>query len=141
VSLLVVDASVVIKWCLPERPGEQDADIALAIMEAFVHGDLCLLQPVHWLAEAAAVLARLDPDLALEKVALLQDLELPDHASPEVWHRAVSLACDLQHHLFDTLYHALALEQPEARLVTADESYFSKARSLGSIVHLRELDS
>lgn len=140
-SLLVVDASVVVKWCLPDRPDEQDADKALAIMEAFVQGDLRLLQPAHWLAEAAAVLARLDPERAQEMVALLHDLEIHEHTSPEVWCCAVKLACDLRHHLFDTLYHALALEHPGGLLVTADDAYFTKARSQGSIVRLCDFAS
>jgi hypothetical protein len=37
--------------------------------------------------------------------------------------------------LFDTLYHAVALEEG-ATLVTADETYFSKAKGLGGIVSL-----
>jgi len=36
------------------------------------------------------------------------------------------------HHLFDTLYHAVALEEG-ARLVTADAAYFAKAKDLGGI--------
>jgi hypothetical protein len=38
----------------------------------------------------------------------------------------------LKHHLFDTLYHAVALEE-QATLVTADEVYFGKAKDLGAI--------
>ena len=48
------------------------------------------------------------------------------------------LAVTLNHHLFDTLYHATALSQPNAALVTADERYFSKAAALGQIVRLRD---
>jgi len=36
------------------------------------------------------------------------------------------------HHLFDTLYHAVALEEG-ATLVTADAAYFAKAKDLGGI--------
>ncbi|XTI71605.1 hypothetical protein ACQAYK_07835 [Acidithiobacillus sp. AC3] len=38
------------------------------------------------------------------------------------------------HHLFETLYHALALLHPEAVLVTADRRYFVKAQREGSIM-------
>jgi hypothetical protein len=34
--------------------------------------------------------------------------------------------------MFDTLYHAMALEN-EATLVTADDAYFAKAYRLGNI--------
>ena len=37
----------------------------------------------------------------------------------------------LDHHLFDTLYHAVALEEG-AMLVTADTAYFAKAKDLGA---------
>ncbi len=45
---------------------------------------------------------------------------------------------DLDRHLFDTLYHAVALEEG-ATLVTADEVHFAKARRLGNIELLADL--
>jgi hypothetical protein len=39
--------------------------------------------------------------------------------------------------LFDTLYHATALEY-DARLVTADDRYHRKAHTLPGIIHLRD---
>ena len=50
--------------------------------------------------------------------------------------RAIDLARQLDHPLFDTLYHALALATPGATLVTADSRYFDKARHLGQIAWL-----
>jgi predicted nucleic acid-binding protein len=47
------------------------------------------------------------------------------------------MAIELRHHLFDTLYHAVALERG-ASLVTADDAYFRKAYRLGGIVRLAE---
>jgi predicted nucleic acid-binding protein len=49
---------------------------------------------------------------------------------------ACTLAIDLGHHLFDTLYHAVALEA-DACLVTADDRYHRKAGALPGIRHLR----
>jgi hypothetical protein len=37
------------------------------------------------------------------------------------------------------LYHAVALHAPEATLVTADQRYFDKARSIGQILRLGDL--
>jgi hypothetical protein len=51
--------------------------------------------------------------------------------------RAADMSVALNHHLFDTLYHSLALEEG-ATLVTADEVYFAKAKDLGAIVPLAE---
>ena len=48
------------------------------------------------------------------------------------------VAIDLRQHLFDTLYHAVALETPGASLITADDKYFASAASRGGIVRLSE---
>jgi hypothetical protein len=40
--------------------------------------------------------------------------------------------------LFDTLYHAVALDTPEAVLVTADQRHLDAARRHGRIGALRE---
>jgi hypothetical protein len=57
-----VNASVAIKWLLPDRAGEADSDRALVLLWAVRAGTVELIQPPHWLAEATAVLARLSPD-------------------------------------------------------------------------------
>jgi hypothetical protein len=49
--------------------------------------------------------------------------------------RAGRLAVDLDHHLFDTLYHAGALER-EATLITADERYVCKTGPRGRLALL-----
>jgi Ca2+-binding RTX toxin-like protein len=41
-----------------------------------------------------------------------------------------------QHHLFDTLYHAVALQTPGALCVTADRRYLAKAHPVGQIAWL-----
>jgi hypothetical protein len=43
------------------------------------------------------------------------------------------LAIRLNHHVFDTLYHAVALSVPQTTLVTADETYYRKAQAFGAI--------
>lgn len=52
--------------------------------------------------------------------------------------RACRLSIELNHHLFDTLYHAVALETADTVLVTADWHYLDKARHLGRIISLEE---
>jgi predicted nucleic acid-binding protein len=53
-----------------------------------------------------------------------------------VYLKAVQLAASLNHHLFDTLYHAAALTHSSAVLITADEKYRLKAHTLGRILPL-----
>ncbi len=55
--------------------------------------------------------------------------------------KAVDLAIRLEHHVFDTLYHAVAFEYRDARFVTADDGYYRKADPAGRIVRLSEFAS
>jgi predicted nucleic acid-binding protein len=133
---LVLDASVVLKWFFKHRPAEADSAAALALLKAVGDGTVSLYQPPHFVAEVAAVLAREMPDQAQARLADLLDIEMRCVDDPQVMARAVSLATRYKHHVFDTLYHAVALETPDALLVTADEAYLRKASGQGRIVGL-----
>ena len=137
-TTVVVDASVVLKWILPSRFDESHSKEALDVLRGIQAARLDALQPPHWLAEAGAVLARLAPELAEEAISLLYSFEFPASADLAVYRQAVRMAASLREHVFDTLYHAVALQQPNAMLVTADERYYRKASSLGRIVRLGE---
>ena len=132
---LVVDASVAVKWFLPDPSREADADRAAELLRAIGDGRVDLLQPPHWLAEVAAVIARLRPEIAAAAIDLLDTMELATAADAGLYKRASRLAQQLDQHLFDTLYHALALAN-DALLVTADDRYLRKAGRLGKIVAL-----
>jgi predicted nucleic acid-binding protein len=135
---LVVDASVVVKWILPDRDHEPHSNRALELLGDIRAGRAEVVQPIHWLAEVAAVTARLAPEVSREVIGLLHAMELPTLDEPETYFRACDLAADLDHHVFDTLYHAVALSLADARLVTADERYWRKARRVGRIERLRD---
>jgi predicted nucleic acid-binding protein len=130
---LVVDASVALKWFFHERAGETDAAAALDILQGFVNGRHSLLQPAHFQAEVCAVLAREAPDRMERQLANLRALGLRSRDDDLIYWRAMQLSSQLNHHLFDTLYHALALETDDAVLVTADEAYCRKAAALGRL--------
>ena len=136
--IVVADASVALKWFLFDSSVKDHSEIALSIFEAAVLGRIQLLQPVHFIAEVAAVLARSKPDEAQDDLLDLIAIERRTVESPMVYARAVALATHLKHHLFDTLYHALALETPGAIFVTADRSYFDKAQHLSQIAWLAD---
>jgi predicted nucleic acid-binding protein len=139
VNRLVIDASVVVKWVLPQREEEADTDQAFAVLERVRTGVVGVHQPVHWLAEVASVLVRLSPDTAAVDVADLYAMNLPVEGGPEVYLIACDLARSLNHHVFDTLYHAVALTLADTVLVTADIRYERDARRRGAIVLLRDL--
>lgn len=137
---LVVDASVALKWFFRERDDEADIDPALALLSALDAGRIAMLQPPHFLAEVAAVLAREKPDTAHEDLADLQLVDWQVIDGPAVYSVAIDLARDLRRHVFDTLYHAVALHEPDTRLVTADERYYANAQDHGHILRLPELE-
>lgn len=137
-AVIVVDASVTIKALLPENVREADSDRALDLWRRVREGRVWVCQPAHWLAEIAAVLARLSPDTVQDDVRDLHEMELPVLDTPAVYETACHLAVDLSHHLFDTLYHAVALNLDDGVLVTADESYRRKAVDWGRVVRLVE---
>lgn len=136
--IVVVDASVAVKWFVSVKPDEEHADRALKILEQTAGGSIRLVQPPHFLAEVAAVLARLKPDAAQEDLSDLLHIEHEIMDTPQTYATALTLAMRHQQHLFDTLYHAVALQTPGATLVTSDARYFAKARGEGRIALLSE---
>ena len=135
--IAVIDASVIVKWFFQDPIREPDSDRALAVLEGIRRGAIEPMQPPHWLAEVAAVITRLHPRLAEEAIDLLDAMEFPVTGAAAVYKRAAALASNLNQHLFDTLYHAVALEVG-ATLVSADRRYYRKALHLGQIVYLAD---
>ena len=84
------------------------------------------------------MLSRLQPNQAQQSIDNLAQLNITWAAPTVAYAKAIDLACQLDHHLFDTLYHAVALSVPGAILVTADKRYFDKARHLGQIALLAD---
>jgi predicted nucleic acid-binding protein len=58
---LVVDASVIVKWLLQDAVREDDTARTTSLMQQVLVDENEIMQPVHSLAEVAAVLARLNP--------------------------------------------------------------------------------
>jgi predicted nucleic acid-binding protein len=136
--ICVVDASLAVKWFAEgDRALREDhMDPALEILKASTRGALDFYQPPHFPAEVAAVVSRLKPDRAQQYIDDLAQLNIT-WASPIVaYTRAIDLARQLDHHLFETLYYAVALSIPGAVLVTADRRYFVKAQHVGQIAWL-----
>jgi len=137
--ILVVDASVAAKWFLHFRRDEQHTQRALEILAGIDDGRVQMLQPPHFIAEMGAVLAREKPQDALADLADLMAVEFEQVGEPTIYKTACKLALNLGHHLFDTLYHAVAIHTQGALLVTADRKYFDKAKTVGHITYLADL--
>ena len=137
---LVVDASVALKWFFRERGDEADLAPALALLRGVQEDRVTLHQPPHFVAEVSAVLASQSssPRAAHASLRDLLDIEMQIVESEALYARAMSLAARYGHHLFDTLYHAVAFEAGDAVLVTADVRYARKAGIEGRIVRLAD---
>lgn len=135
--MIVVDASVAVKWLLPE---EGD----LAAQELLTGGEI-LVSPSLIRVEVAAAVARKvrfdeieveDGDSAI--TLWFQSLSdgvitlMPDEADMR---GAWKIAVGLKHPLQDCLYLALA-ERVGARLITADEKFAAKAGQRYSSIRL-----
>ena len=114
----VVDASVALKWSLPE----EDSDLARELLRK------TLIAPDWWLVEAGNGLwksvGRREISAA-EAVVLLADLNDVPVTSVDartILGPAVMLGCELNHPVYDCLYLALAVER-DIGLVTADSRF------------------
>ena len=115
---LVIDASVALKWVIPEA----DSDAATALF------DEELIAPSLWLAESASALWRhvrlqqMTPDQALGRLAELA--RAPVASLPIAAHiaAALQLAIELRHPIYDCLYLAVALSH-DTLVVTADRRF------------------
>jgi len=120
-TVLVVDASIALKWVMTEA-GSDEASLLLADM---VDRDLSLVAPEHLLGEignglrkrvAQGALSADDALAAMEAIAAL-DLELV--GGSERWFRSLSAALEWEVTTYDALYVLLAVDL-DAELITAD---------------------
>lgn len=124
--IVVLDASVAVKWYVRE----QGSDQAVQLLD---REDLHFVAPDLFRAEIANALLRQNRSGQLSEAALdsaLADLTftMPELVpSAEIIDRAVVLARILAHPVYDCLYLSLA-ERRDTVLVTADEEFVSRCR-------------
>ncbi len=135
---IVVDASVALKWFIGAEGDEPHTESAMQLLRGIDDDRLRLIQPPHFFAEVAAVLARVAPLSAADNLRDLWRIKWQVEDSTSVYLLATELATQFQHHLFDTLYHAIAIHTQASTLVTADDRYFSKSRRRGRIQRLAD---
>ena len=130
-TLLVVDASVAVKWYVPEDLSEQ----AQTILDRCVDNGLELAVPDLICTEVGNALwkrqrsadprVQIAPELANEHVAkFLSDLDVFGFdivPTDGLLADAYALACQHDHPLYDAVYVALS-KQRNCRLVTADKA-------------------
>lgn len=121
----VVDATVAVKWILPESGSsaaaalrEQDTDLIAPSLVAAEVGNAI------WKAIRQGSLGRSDGLDGFEAVLGWFQSLIPIE---ELHVRALTLAIELRHPIYDCFYLALA-ERESAQLVTADEGMIAAAR-------------
>jgi predicted nucleic acid-binding protein len=121
---LVIDASVALKWFLPNEP---DAGIALGIVREggfLIAPDLVIAE----VCNAAWKSARLGLITGIQVSEIAAELSRffgAIVATAPLAHRAVAIAGQLDHPVYDALYIALA-ERDNAQLITADSRLVGK---------------
>lgn len=137
-NTFTLDANVIIKWIFSENIHEAHTSQALNLLHAIKKGLINIVQPPHWLAETMAVIVRINPEIAEKTIELFNAMEFSIFDEPEIYHTACKLSHRYQHHLFDTLYHAVALNNKSSQFITADEKYYRKSFKEGAIIRLTD---
>ena len=120
--MVVIDASVTVKWVLPEEGSEQAVDLL---------GD-DLTAPAFWLAEAANVLWRrhrrgeMTASQATSRLIELLNAPVGSVDIEPLVERALALAIELEHPVYDCLYLAQALSR-DTHVITADRHFAAVA--------------
>ncbi len=136
ISIVVPDASVLLKWVLP-GDDEPDAGFALALLSEARAGAIKLVVPQLWLYEVGNTLVRRLPDQANDLLNSLIDYQLAEVRPDAQWRKqTVELAVTFGVTFYDAAYHAVALIQ-DGIFVTADERYVRRAYKGGKVVLLR----
>jgi predicted nucleic acid-binding protein len=135
----VVDASIAVKWVIPEVLSEQ-ADRIRDSDDDVLAPDLLLVEVANalWRKTVAREITPREADTAL---GLVRRSGVDLHPTEPLLSRAMDLARRLNHPIYDCVYLALA-ERERARFVTADQRLLRRAVSLRAgtmLVDLRSL--
>jgi predicted nucleic acid-binding protein len=130
--MIVLDASVAVKWFVREESGNAEAERLLTEPRKLVAPDLIRVEVAAALtrkvrlneSSAAAIREHCDNWPRLLARGILGLIPIEDD-----YPHAVALALELKHPLQDCLYLALA-ERLQVPFVTADDKFISKAASV-----------
>ena len=136
---LVVDASVALKWFLGDEPLAAEAVAIIRDGTPLIAPDL-LIAEVCNAAWRSRRLGRIGPDQVKEIAALLPRFFDALVGASTLAPRAVAIAGELDHRVYDCLYVTLA-EARQAKFVTADARLLGKLRQTAweaNVLHLAD---
>jgi predicted nucleic acid-binding protein len=127
---VVVDASVAVKWVLPEAGSDRAAAIRTADDDLVAPSLACAeIGSAIWRAvlrgDVSAAEARRDLRVAVDHYRRIVPLE-------ELAERAIDLAMRLRHPIYDCFYLALA-EREGCPLITADSRLVAAAKAMKGV--------
>lgn len=132
---LVIDASIAVKWFLPE----EGSDAAILIRKGFVDGDYRLIAPDLMLSEFTNVLWKrrefVDEAAGLDMLRDLLALGIALVPTEPIITRAYRLAQERSRTVYDAIYLALA-ESRGCDMVTADSRLYHAVEKHLPFVHL-----
>ena len=129
---IVIDSSVVLKWYLPD---EEHCEKALDILEAHVHGKLCLQAPALLEFEVANALVvakrrgRVDDSAIMKALEGFTELDIELYPIWPLFGRVLHYTHRYGITAYDAAYVALA-EELKTHVVTADRRLFNSTRKL-----------
>ncbi len=137
-SLLVVDASVIIKWFVPEVLSDQAASL-------LDNEDQFWIPDSAW-AETGNIIWKkcrqqeLSKSEGLEILAAIQATPLKVYSSESLLESAFEIAHAFNRTVYDSLYLALAVHL-DGKMVTADRQHFDAINTTGLSSHISLLDN
>lgn len=134
-SIVVPDASVILKWALPSGD-EPDAEQALRLRNAIRDDLIRAVVPSLWIYEVGNTIARRFPKHAGAWLPALVKFGLEEAPVSQQWlTRVLELTDCYPVSFYDAAYHATALVRGGV-FVTANERYVSHASPHGAVVIL-----
>ena len=139
---VVADASVVVKWVIPETYSDE----ASRLRDDHLSGEVAVHAPDLIFLEVASALRKyvtrglISENQAKEALLLIGDAEIHlEHIDSELARSALELSLNLGVTVYDAAYIAIALRL-SAPLYTSDEKLLlnSKVKGLGIVRHIRD---
>jgi predicted nucleic acid-binding protein len=128
---IVVDSTVCVNWFMQVR-GKRESAASLELLDYIHKKKVYVSQPWVWRAHVASIVVRKRGIDMRRVVDGLLDVEAREQNEPDVLRLAADLAVNLRADMFDTLYHAVAVDRG-IELVTANAEYAERAGHLGHI--------
>jgi len=122
----IVDASVIVKWFIPEA----DSDKAENLKDLLTRKDVSLYSPRYALVEVANALtlhpiAKLSEDDIVDAISASERMLILADLTREEWRMAIELARKIPVAVYDSAYIALSLNM-DAKLITADSKLYAR---------------